>query len=106
MAEENNIRLHLCKDKESAENDSRKRTEYLLKMSEVNQKEGILDGNCKHLLRSGVFPRHLMEKFGLMRYAGKHGRTRIVIEYDNDTGSGWMRAVSECPERIPTLTDQ
>ena len=79
---------------------------YLSKMSEVNEKEKPLDGECEHLLRFGSFPKHLMEKFGLIRYAGKHGKTRIVIEYNNDTGNGWMRAVSECPENIPIRTDQ
>ena len=46
-----------------------------------------------------------MEKTGLIRYAGKKGMTRIVIEYNNNTGEGWMRAVSEDEERIPIRTD-
>lgn len=69
--------------------------EFIDFMHEVESKEAVLDGKCSHLRRFGGFDRYLMERFGLIRYAGNKGLTRIVIEYDNDTGKGWMRAVSE-----------
>ena len=64
---------------------------------QIEQKESILDGNCKHLIRFGAYSKHLMEQSGLIRYAGITGKTRIVIEFDNDTGEGWMRAIAEDP---------
>lgn len=39
---------------------------------------------------SKPFPKHLMEKFGLLRYAAVKGKTRIEIEYDSDSGKGRM----------------
>lgn len=80
--------------------------EFIRKAAEFREKESVLDGNCIYELSQGLFPRHLMERFGLIRYAGKTGKTRIVIEYNNDTGEGWKRIVSECEESIPTRKDQ
>ena len=68
---------------------------------EISNKESVLDDTCKNLIRFGGFSRHLMERFGLIRYAGIKGKTRIVIEYNNDTGEGWMRVVSEDPVTQP-----
>ena len=38
---------------------------------------------------SKLFPKHLMERFDLVRYVGKT-RTKIVIDYDPATGEGFM----------------
>ena len=40
-------------------------------------------------LASKIFPKHLMEKAGLLRYA-KNGRIRITIDYDPDSEEGFM----------------
>ena len=69
---------------------------------EIDQRESQLDGSCKYERVFGMFPRHLMEKCQLMNWAGRKGKTRIVIEYNNDTGEGWKRVVSEDPEGIAT----
>ena len=53
---------------------------------------------------SKKFPRHLMERFGLLRYAAETGKTTIVIEYDAESGDGRMDVI--CDDPIPTgLTD-
>lgn len=39
---------------------------------------------------SKQFPKHLMEKSGLLRYAAESGRTYVSIFYDADTGDGHM----------------
>lgn len=39
--------------------------------------------------------RHLMEKHDLLRYAAIKGKTRIEIEYDSDSGEGWMNVFIE-----------
>lgn len=44
---------------------------------------------------SKPFPKHLMEKSGLLRYAGIKGETRIEIQYDADSGTGWMNVFIE-----------
>lgn len=44
---------------------------------------------------SKPFPKHLMEKSGLLRYAGIKGETRIEIQYDSDSGNGWMNVFIE-----------
>ena len=41
------------------------------------------------------FSKHLMEKSGLLRYAAVKGKTRIEIEYDSDSGKGWMNVFIE-----------
>lgn len=51
---------------------------------------------------SGLFPKHLMEKFGMIRYAAPDGKTKILIEYDPATGEGWIHSFTEYEE--PTLT--
>ena len=71
--------------------------EFMRLKREICNKEQPLDGNCKHLIRFGAYSKHLMEQSGLIRYAGITGKTRIVIEFDNDTGEGWMRAIAEDP---------
>lgn len=53
----------------------------------------------------GRFGRFLMEKYGLLRHAGKNGKTRIVIEYDNDTGEGWKWIAGEVNEQISIPKD-
>jgi len=65
------------------------------RIAEIRRRESVLDGTCTKEINMGAFPRHMMVKFGLIRYAGGKGKTRIVIEYDNDTGLGWKRVVSE-----------
>ena len=72
----------------------------------IREKESMLDGECKHEVVIGGFSKHLMEKFGLLRYAGIKGKTRIVIEYDNDTGKGWRRIVSDDPITYAILKGQ
>ena len=62
------------------------------------RREKILDGDCIHEKRTGVFNRESMERSRLMPYTGKQGKTRIVIEYNNDTGQGWLRSVTEHQE--------
>ena len=44
---------------------------------------------------SKPFPKHLMEKMGLLRYAGIKGETRIEIQYDADSGDGWINVYIE-----------
>ena len=66
----------------------------------ISKKEAVLDDGCDFICLK-LFPRHLMERAGLMKYAGVTGKTRIVIEYNNDTGEGWMRVVSEDPISEP-----
>lgn len=39
---------------------------------------------------SKKFPKHLMIKFGLFKYAAEKGKTHIIINYDGDTGDGQM----------------
>ena len=46
---------------------------------------------------TGGFSKHLMEKTGLMRYANETGKTRIVIEYNNNTGEGLITVFSSDP---------
>lgn len=41
------------------------------------------------------FSKHLMEKSGLLRYAAVKGKTRIEIEYNADSGKGWMNVFIE-----------
>lgn len=72
--------------------------EFHEKSDQFRKQESILDGVCKYERRTGVFDRYSMEKTKLIRYAGEKGKTRIVIEYDSDTGKGWLRAVNEYPE--------
>ena len=78
----------------------------LFDMDEINKREITLDGSCNYCTQIGFFPRHLMEKLGLIHYAGIKGKTRIVIEYNNDTGEGWIRVVSESYDRVPIRKDQ
>lgn len=39
--------------------------------------------------------KHSMEKHDLLRYAAIKGKTRIEIEYDSDSGEGWMNVFIE-----------
>ena len=80
--------------------------EFLELQREVDQRESILDGACKHKGRFGIFPKHLMERFNFLPSAGMTGTTRIVIEYNNDTGMGWIRFTTEDPNTVPIRTDQ
>lgn len=76
-------------------------------MSEdFSEKESLLDGTCRNEIVSGRFTRHLMEKSGLLKYAGLTGKTRIVIEYNNDTGEGWRRIVTEDATTVATQTNR
>lgn len=43
-----------------------------------------------------MFPRHMMEKSGLIRYAGIKGNTRIYIDYDANSGIGKMKVYLDC----------
>ena len=80
--------------------------DFIELQSEVDKKEKALDGTCIYKGRFGMFPRHLMEKCHFLTSAGATGKTRIVIEYDNDTGEGWIRFVTEDPGTVPIPTDQ
>lgn len=82
-----------------------KRTPYQMYL-DFFERERLLDGTCRNEIVSGKFTRHLMEKSGLLKYAGVTGKTRIVIEYDNDTGEGWRRIVTEDATTVATLTNQ
>ena len=80
--------------------------EYAVKNTQkICKRESSLDGECHFLRRFGSFDRYLMERFNLMMFVGKRGKTRIVIEYDNDTEKGWMRCVREDEEGIPIRKD-
>lgn len=46
------------------------------------------------------FPKHLMERSGLLRYANAEGTTTITIRYNADTEEGTMEAVTEHPIRL------
>lgn len=70
------------------------------------ERERLLDGTCRNEIVSGRFTRHLMEKSGLLKYAGLTGKTRIVIEYNNDTGEGWRRIVTEDATTVATQTNR
>lgn len=76
--------------------------EFIQWINSIRNREKVLDGNCKNEIVLGRFSRHLMERTGLYRYAGINGKTRIVIEFDNDTGKGWKRVVTEDPATIAT----
>lgn len=62
--------------------------EFLRRAKEFGDREKALDGECRHLAGQGVFTKDAMEKCGFLHMAGEHGKTRIVIEYDSDAGTG------------------
>lgn len=66
------------------------------------EKEKILDGSCKFFQKEGLISKTQLIQSALIRHCGLKGKTRIVIEYDNDTGTGWHRIVSEDPESLAT----
>lgn len=73
---------------------------------EFSERESLLDGICRNEIVFGKFTKHLMEKSGLLKYAGLKGKTRIVIEYNNDTGEGWRRIVTEDETTVATPTNR
>lgn len=60
-----------------------------------SEKEKILDGECNEVVNEGIFSKEMMERCGFLHMASKHGKTRIVIEYDGNAGVGWKRIVRE-----------
>lgn len=73
-------------------------------MERISEKEKVLDGTCAIELYGGYITRPLLEKLGLLRWCGEKGRTRIVIEYDNDTGWGYKRIVGESETTVGEST--
>lgn len=69
-------------------------------LEEINKREATQDGICCNLLVLKKIPRYLMNKMDLLRSCGVHGKTRIVIEFDNDTGEGWQRITIEDKEPL------
>lgn len=59
---------------------------------EIREKESFLD-NGRIETNIGVCSRATMERMGLAHHI--KGKTRIVIEYDDNTGKGYKRIVSE-----------
>lgn len=45
------------------------------------------------------FSKHLMEKSGLIIYANSPGKTMMLIEYDSDTGQGYLTVIADHPDR-------
>lgn len=76
--------------------------EFMEQCQRFRERESVLDGSCKHETVIGLASKHMMEKTGLIRNAGLRGITRIVIEYNNDTGEGWRRIVAEDPITVST----
>lgn len=72
---------------------------------EVREREKILDGTCIHEGSFGPAHKYRMKRSGLLYRCGITGKTRIVIEYNNDTGEGWYRVVSEDPNRVTSKTE-
>lgn len=62
---------------------------------EINEREQALDGVCKHVHHFNIFPEHLIKRCFPAHWIANKGKTRAVIEYDNDTGKGWIRIVTE-----------
>ena len=62
---------------------------------EIERKEKALDGVCINHFNTRTFPEHLMKRTFPLHWIGAKGKTRIVIEYDNDTGFGWIRISTE-----------
>ncbi len=73
-------------------------------MERITEKEKVLDGTCAIELYCGYTTRPFLEKLGLLRRCGEKGRTRIVIEYDNDTGWGYKRIVGESETTVGEST--
>jgi hypothetical protein len=77
--------------------------EFREKARSFAEEMSVIDGTCRYTQREGGFSRGMMEKSGLLPHAGATGKTRIVIEYNNDTGEGWNRIVTEDRTSIATL---
>ncbi|MBR4668401.1 MAG: hypothetical protein IKO76_06565 [Butyrivibrio sp.] len=45
-------------------------------------------------------PRYLMDRFGLLRYCGRKGKTQIIVNFDNDSGEGVMEVMTEDTELL------
>ena len=45
-------------------------------------------------------PRYLMQKFDLLRFCGKTGKTKVVIDFNNDIGEGIMKITTEDEELL------
>lgn len=65
-----------------------------LKWEEMGKSSGFVP---KDITVSKPFPRHLMERSGLLRYVAQSGRTTLVIQYDTDSGDGWMDVICDTP---------
>lgn len=76
--------------------------EFKKKIAEFTEKEKALDGSCQYEQKQGIFSKRWLEASGLYRMTGTKGKTRIVIEWDADTGTGWHRIVSESRYCIAT----
>ena len=53
-----------------------------------------------HEMVSKRFSKHLMEKYGLLRYTKDSRITTITIVYNADLESGWFTALSSDPIQI------
>lgn len=76
--------------------------EFRRKVAEFTEREQVLDGSCQYEQKQGIFSKRWLEASGLYRMTGTKGKTRIVIEWDADTGTGWHRIVSESRYCIAT----
>lgn len=47
-------------------------------------------------------PRYMMQRFDLLRLCGKTGKTKIVIDFNNDRAEGIMKIVTEDEELLLT----
>ena len=61
----------------------------------IEEKEHILDGTCKHLAQLSVCREHIIKRAFPLHWIGARGKTRIVIEYDNDKKDGYIRITTE-----------
>lgn len=74
--------------------------EFRRKVAEFTEREQVLDGSCRHEQRQGIVSKRALEECGLIRHTGVSGTTRIVIEWNADTETGWHRIVTEDPVSI------
>lgn len=55
-----------------------------------------LYNNAEELVFKG-FSKHLLEKFGLLKYTKESGITVITIMYNADTKEGWLNSIAMSP---------
>lgn len=70
-----------------------------MKMDEIRKKESILDGPCTFETITGM-SEPTLNNLRLLGCTGVKGITRIVIEWNADTGTGYRRVVTEDRETV------